>query len=70
MKKTHVSIFVVLLLALLLLTATTAFAQADRTALSGTGAISSPGRMPACGKRTAGSSSGMSPSQGPSTSAQ
>jgi hypothetical protein len=36
MKKTHVSIFVVLLLALLLLTATTAFAQADRTALSGT----------------------------------
>jgi hypothetical protein len=35
MKKTHVSIFVVLLLALLL-TATTAFAQAERTALSGT----------------------------------
>ena len=35
MKKTHVSIFVVVLLALLL-TATTAFAQAGRTALSGT----------------------------------
>jgi hypothetical protein len=35
MRKTYVSIFVVLLLALLL-TATTAFAQAGRTALSGT----------------------------------
>jgi hypothetical protein len=44
MKKTHVSIFVVLLLALLLLTATTAFAQADRTALRARTEMKGPAR--------------------------